>query len=149
MNKKRLLIIILIFSIILIFAGIILNNWSKTKEPDIATTSTPPPTSSNSDESTKPERQIELETELEKVVIDYLKQIYGNTYPTKETLEDNPNGIAMGVTLREFKERYGQDISMFHTDEISCDEDYTTGIFRYDSSGPSYEASLICEYTGS
>ena len=63
---------------------------------------------------------------------------------------DNPDEIAMGgVTLREFKERYGQDIYMFHADEISCDEDYTTGIFRYDTSGTSYEVSLICEYTGS
>ncbi len=62
---------------------------------------------------------------------------------------DNPDEIAMGVTLREFKERYGQDIYMFHADEISCDEDYTTRIFRYDTSSTSYEVSLICEYTGS
>ena len=57
--------------------------------------------------------------------------------------------LRWGVTLREFKERYGQDIYMFHADEISCDEDYTTRIFRYDTSSTSYEVSLICEYTGS
>lgn len=151
MNKKRLFaILLLILGVIFVAVGIVLENKETINEPAVSPTSNPtsPPSDSSHMNSDKSERQIELETELEEVIVNYLKEIYGNTYPTEDTLKDNPNGISMGVTLREFKEKYGQDISMFHTDEISCDEDYTTGIFRYDTTGPSYEASLICEYIG-
>ena len=151
MNKKKWIVMILLFlGIVFIGIGIFLENNPAVKESTNHSTNKLPSPSSDSNEmsSGKSERQIELEANLEEIIISYLKNIYGNTYPTEDTLADNPNGISMGVTLREFHEKYGQDISMFHTDEISCNDDYTTGIFRYDTEGPSFEASLICEYTG-
>lgn len=88
----------------------------------------------------------EKESELEKIVVEYMKNEYIETDPWNQMLKEKPEGFTISLSLEKLKEK-GYDMTKFHTDEADCDESLSFGVLHITVGNKEYSANLYCTYS--
>lgn len=127
---------------------------STIEEPDTPATETPALPSATStplpptDSSQNIQEQVNnVGNNLRETLTNYLKELYDSTTIYDQNWKNENQSGVISISLEELQNKFSFDFSMFHTEEIQCDNKGTYGTIHFYSDGrKEYKINLQCLY---